>query len=294
MNALITWWQNLPLAIDPVLFSIGSFQLRWYSLGWILSFATVYLLVRHRIRHEAPYKGLTQKTVDDFFFYAVLGVLLGGRLGYVVFYNLGYYLNHPLEIVLPFSTDGGVKFTGISGMSFHGGVIGGVLVFTWYVRKKSLGFLKFIELFIPAIPLGYTFGRLGNFMNGELYGRSTDAPWGMHFYDFLPGGAKSPMLELRHPSQLYEALLEGVVSGLLLWLLRKKAPPGVLFGLYFVTYGLFRFMIEFFRQPDAQFLAERMDGSVFWFMTMGQVLCASMVAFGILAIVFTRKTRTAS
>lgn len=290
MNTLTHWWQNLPNHIDPVLLSLGSFQIRWYSLGWICAFAAVYFLVQRRLKTEPAFQHITKKVVDDFFFYAVLGVLIGGRLGYVVFYNLGYYLNHPLEIILPFSTDGGVHFTGISGMSFHGGVIVGVAVFIWYVRKKNLKFLPFIELFVPAIPLGYTFGRLGNFMNGELYGRGTDVPWGMYFYEWTTQG-RVPMTDLRHPSQLYEALLEGVVSGLILWFLRKKARPGVLFGLYFVTYGAFRFFVEFFRQPDAQFLAERVDGSVFWFMTMGQVLCAAMVVFGIFAILFTAPKR---
>ena len=148
----------------------------------------------------------------------IIGVIVGGRLGYVLFYNLAYYLRHPLEIFLPFRWEGGFAFTGIAGMSFHGGLIG-VLFGAWlYVRRNRLDYREVADLFAPAVPLGYTFGRLGNFINGELFGRATDWPIGMYF----PG---APDMALRHPSQLYEAFFEGLVLFALLWALRRRDMP---------------------------------------------------------------------
>lgn len=280
MNTFWSWWQQLPMNIDPVLLNLGSFQLRWYSLGWISAFTVVYILTRMRLSRNPDFRVFPKKVLDDFFFFEVIGVLVGARLGYVFFYNLGYYLDHPLEVILPFSTAGGFHFTGISGMSYHGGVLGGLAVFIWYTKSHKLPVLKFIELFCAAIPLGYIFGRLGNFMNGELFGRVTDVPWAMYFYEWGPAG-KVPFPELRHPSQLYEALLEGLLSGVLLWALKDRVRPGMILSLYFISYGLARFFVEFFRQPDQQFLEGDPSGAVFLFMTMGQLLCLGMVLFGL-------------
>jgi phosphatidylglycerol:prolipoprotein diacylglycerol transferase len=195
-------------------------------------------------------------------------VILGGRLGYVLFYNLGYYLQHPLEAILPFEFAGGIRYVGISGMSYHGGVLAVLAASILFCRRRKILFWQFADLICPAIPLGYTFGRIGNFINGELYGRTTDAPWGMVF-------PLDPQRLLRHPSQLYEAFFEGIVLFALLWLFRRRRPfDGALFALYLIGYGAVRFVIEFFREPDAQL------GFVMGPLSMGQLLCLVMIAAG--------------
>ena len=202
--------------------------------------------------------------------YMFLGLFIGARLGYVVFYDFSYYLKHPLEIVIPFSFSNGITFVGISGISYHGGLIGAVFAGWLYVHKIQLNPWEVIDLCFPAAPLGYTFGRLGNFINGELYGRVTAAKIGMYF-------PLSPTKELRHPSQLYEAFFEGIVLFIVLWRVRKiKLPKGAMIALYLFGYGLVRFFIEFFREPDAHL------GFVLLSFSMGQVLCALMIASGVL------------
>jgi phosphatidylglycerol:prolipoprotein diacylglycerol transferase len=201
--------------------------------------------------------------------WAILGVLLGGRIGYVIFYNLGYYLQHPLEAILPFTFSNGIQFTGISGMSYHGGVIGVLLAFVYVSKQYEISFFNLTDMVVPAIPLGYTFGRLGNFINGELYGRVTEVPWGMYF-------PAAPSHQLRHPSQLYEAFFEGIFLFAILWAMRKKSPfPGFLPGLYLIGYGVVRFFIEFYRMPDEHL------GTVLGILTMGQILCLGMIIGGL-------------
>jgi len=259
-------WQHLPYHISPNLLEIGSFQLRYYSLMYLVAFALVYLLVSYRIKKE-NYE-FTTETIQDYFIWAILGVILGGRFGYVLFYNFGYYMTHPLEIFLPFEFSNGIRFTGISGMSYHGGLIGFLLATIVFCRKATISFWRFIDLLIPVIPLGYTFGRIGNFINGELYGRATDVPWGMYFPADQAG-------LLRHPSQLYEAFFEGIALFALLWILRKKRPfEGFLAALYLIGYGTVRFFIEFVREPDAQL------GFVLGPFSMGQILCFIMIISG--------------
>ena len=274
MENFITVWQIIPAQISPVLFSIGSFQLRYYSLMYIIAFALVYLMVSYRIKHE-NYEYSTE-TIQDYMVWAMLGVIFGGRLGYVLFYNFSYYLQHPLEIILPFDFSNGVKFIGLSGMSYHGGLIGVTVVSIYFCLKNKINFWRFADLFVPAIPLGYTFGRIGNFINGELFGRATTMPWGMYF-------PLDPTQQLRHPSQLYEAFFEGIVLFAILWLLRKKKHfDGYLLGSYLCGYGFVRFIIEFFREPDYQL------GFVLGFLSMGQVLCLLMILCGA-AILLVRK-----
>lgn len=257
----------MPENIDPVIFQIGSFRLQYYGLMYIVAFAITYFLAWYRTKHEDRFD-ISSDQLKDIMTYMILGLIVGARLGYVVFYNLSYYLEHPLEIILPFSFSNGFHFTGISGMSYHGGLIGVVFAGWLYVRKNKLNPWDVIDLFVPAAPLGYTFGRLGNFINGELYGRVTDAPIGMYF-------PLAPSRQLRHPSQLYEAFFEGIFLFAVLWTVRKmKLPQGAMIALYLIGYGLIRFIIEYFRQPDAQL------GFVFLSFSMGQVLCALMVAAG--------------
>jgi phosphatidylglycerol:prolipoprotein diacylglycerol transferase len=260
--------------MSPSLFSIGSFHLRYYSLMYLVAFAVVYFLALYRIKKE-NYK-YTSENLQDYLVWAMIGVIIGGRFGYALFYNFGYYFQHPLEIILPFDFSHGIKFVGLSGMSYHGGLIGVVLASVFFCRKYKINFWHFVDLLIPAVPLGYTFGRIGNFINGELYGRITTVPWGMYF-------PLDPSQSLRHPSQLYEALFEGIVLFILLWLIRKKKMfDGFLIGIYICGYGFVRFFIEFFREPDYQL------GFVLSFMSMGQVLCLLMIAAG-MAILFWRK-----
>ena len=266
MDAFFLFWQHLPETLRPELFSIGSFQVRYYSLMYLAAFCLTYVLVMHRVKKEGH--SFSGETIQDLLLWAILGLVVGARLGYVVFYNPGYFLRHPLEIFLPFEFSNGITFTGISGMSYHGGLIG-ILIAAWlYARRNGLDLRDLADLYIPGIPLGYTFGRLGNFINGELYGRITAAPIGMYF-------PLAPEKALRHPSQLYEAFFEGVFLFAVLWSVRKaRAPRGAMLAFYLAGYGVVRFFIEFFREPDAHL------GFVFGPFSMGQVLCAAMIAAG--------------
>ena len=271
------WWQHLPETIDPVLLEIGGFRIQYYGLMYIMAFGLTYVLVRQRVRHETRFQSVSLTQVQDLLTVMILGVIVGGRLGYVLFYNLRYYLANPLEIVLPFRFDGGIQFTGIAGMSFHGGLIG-VLVATWiYVRRHGPDYREVADLFAPTVPLGYAFGRLGNFINGELYGRITTAPIGMHFPLATGPG-------LRHPSQLYEAFFEGLVLFAVLWGLRRRPMPrGAMLALYLVGYGVVRFVLEYFRQPDAHL------GFVWMRFSMGQLLCLAMAGAGLVLYLYYRR-----
>jgi len=268
MEAFWSGWQRLPQHISPVIFQIGSFKLQYYGLMYIVAFGLTYALVLYRLRHEDRFQ-VTRQQVNDLTTFAILGLMIGARLGYVVFYNLSYFLRHPLEIFLPFDFSHGITFTGISGMSYHGGLIGVLLAAWLYARKNHIRLRDAADLYVPAIPLGYTFGRLGNFINGELYGRVTTAPIGMNF-------PLAPDKALRHPSQLYEALFEGIFLFAVMWSIRRvKAPRGAMLAFYLIGYGTVRFFIEFYREPDAQL------GFVVGFFSMGQVLCAGMIVAGV-------------
>jgi phosphatidylglycerol:prolipoprotein diacylglycerol transferase len=260
-----SWWQHLPQNIDPVIFGIGSFKLQYYGLMYIVAFAITFFLVLYRVKREDRFE-ITTDQIKDLSTYMILGLVIGARLGYVLFYNLSYYIEHPLEIILPFSFSNGVTFTGISGMSYHGGLIGIILVCWLYIRKARLDWWSAVDLYIPAIPLGYTFGRLGNFINGELFGRVTTSSIGMYFPMAKAG-------ELRHPSQLYEAFI--------------KMPKGAMLALYLIGYGTVRFFIEYFRQPDAHL------GFVFLSFSMGQILCSLMIAGGIFLFFYLQKREKA-
>lgn len=273
MSTFWQWWQHIPEHLDPVIISIGSFKLQYYGLMYVVAFTLTYVLVAYRLKHEHRFQ-VTNEQVQSLMTYMMLGVIVGGRLGYVLFYNAEYFLRHPLEIILPFDFSDGIRFTGITGMSFHGGLIC-IILFAWlYCRKNGLSLLVMADLFIPAIPLGYTFGRLGNFINGELYGRTTTAPIGMIF-PLAPGNS------LRHPSQLYEAFFEGIFLFAVLWTLRRRIRmSGAMLGLFLIGYGMVRFFIEYFRQPDAHL------GFVLSSFSMGQVLCLSMIAAGTSLLIF--------
>lgn len=279
MQGFLYWWQHLPEHMDPVIFAIGSFRLQYYGLMYIVAFACTYFLALYRIRREDRFK-LDVEQLQGLMTAMIVGLIVGARFGYVLFYNFSYYLQHPLEIILPFKFSGGFHFTGITGMSFHGGLIGVVVAAIIFVRKSGLSFFEMADLIVPCIPLGYTFGRLGNFINGELYGRVTDLPIGM-FFPLAPGPGR------RHPSQLYEAFFEGIVLFIFLWTVKGRFKTrGAMLPIYLMGYGLVRFFIEYARQPDAQL------GFVFLSFSMGQMLCLAMIlAGGILLAILARRSR---
>jgi phosphatidylglycerol:prolipoprotein diacylglycerol transferase len=254
---------------NPLFLEFGPVRLSWYGLMYVFGFLASYLLVRYQIKRKDF--GISRFEVDDLYFYSILALILGARLGYVLFYNLKMYLDNPLEI--PAFWHGG--------MSFHGGLIGVLLAGILFCWKHKKSFWKLADLVIVTAPIGLGLGRIGNFINGELYGRVTRVPWGMVFAQ----GGPLP----RHPSQLYESALEGGVLFLILWFMKdKKLPAGSLLALFLFLYGVFRFFLEFFREPDAQL------GFVLGPFTMGQVLCSIMIAGGILLWVYLKKKARAS
>jgi len=267
--------------MNPVIFSVGSFALRWYGTMYMVAFTIVYLLTIYRLDKE-KLSSFDQAFIGDALTWAMVGVVVGGRLGYLIFYGTNSFLADPLGSLIPFiASPQGCRFSGISGMSYHGGVIGVILALLAFTRSRKKGFFETFDLFIPAIPLGYTFGRLGNFINGELYGRVTTSSIGMYF-------PSAPTYALRHPSQLYEAFFEGIVLFVVLWLLRKRSSSaGFLSAIYVFGYGFVRFFIEYFREPDVQL------GFVFLNFSMGQVLCFIMMLSGT-ALFFVTRSAAAS
>ncbi len=249
-------------SIDPIIFSLGPLQVRWYGLMYVLGFTMCYLLVQKQIRQRNDKK--LAENFENLNLILILSVVIGGRLGYVFFYNFSYYMAHPLEI--PATWNGG--------MSFHGACLALIIIGWIFCHIKKLNFWKAADTYIVTIPIGLGLGRLGNFINGELYGRVTDLPWGMVF----PGAGPLP----RHPSQLYEALLEGAVLFTILWLLRNKPyqkfsstwPHGSMLALFLCGYGVFRFLVEFAREPDPQI------GYLLGYFTTGQVLSMLMIIGG--------------
>jgi phosphatidylglycerol---prolipoprotein diacylglyceryl transferase len=250
--------------IDPIAFSIGPLAVRWYGLMYLLGFGLAWWLGLRRIAQGAA--PIDRRQFDDLIFYAVLGVILGGRLGYVLFYKPGYYLAHPLEIPAVWQ----------GGMSFHGGLLGVMTAMALAARRHGVGYLRLMDFVAPLTPLGIAAGRMGNFINGELWGRATDLPWGMLFRNAgdLP----------RHPSQLYEFALEGVaLFALLWWFSSRPRARGQVSAMFLIGYGGLRFIAEFAREPDS-FLGILALG-----MTMGQWLCLPMIAGGLWLFAWRRR-----
>jgi phosphatidylglycerol:prolipoprotein diacylglycerol transferase len=248
-------------AIDPVAIAIGPFVVRWYALAYIAG-----LLLGWRyclILAGRPPRLVERRDIDDFLVWATLGVVLGGRIGYVLFYQLGYYLQHPIEAL----------YLWHGGMSFHGGALGVTIAILLFTRRRQLPVLAFSDIIAEAIPIGLFFGRIANFINGELFGRETDVPWAMAF----PNGGPVP----RHPSQLYEAVCEGLLLFLLLLFAEHRGArrrPGIVTGLFLIGYAVARMSGELFRQPDAQL------GFLVFGTTMGQLLSIPVLIAGILFI----------
>lgn len=243
---------------DPVAFQIGPFAVHWYGLMYLLAFGLVLVLGRWRIKHQ-PWTGWTNKMLDDALFYGVLGVILGGRLGYILFYKPGDFLAHPLDIFKVWE----------GGMSFHGGFLGVILAMALFARSRKLRWLSVTDFIAPLVPLGLATGRLGNFINGELWGRPTDLPWGMVFPQAADGIA-------RHPSQLYQFAGEGLLLFAIVWVFAlKPRAVGAVSAVFLIGYGVLRFLAEFTREPDS-FL-----GLLGLGLSMGQWLSLPMIVAGI-------------
>ena len=232
------------LGLSPVALHIGSFDLRWYSLAYLAGIFIGYWYLLKLIKQ--PGAPMARRHSDDLVFYAALGIILGGRIGYVLFYNSGYYFSHPIEIVKLW--DGG--------MSFHGGVIGTSLGLIYFARKEKLSWLRVHDYVACCVPFGLFFGRLANFVNQELWGAPTTVPWAVRFVEAVNIFGQPVLGPPRHPSQLYEALLEGIILFAVLWWMfwrtQARYEPGKLVGAFIFFYGCFRFAIEFIREPDQQ------------------------------------------
>jgi len=254
--------------IDPIIFRLGPLAVRWYGMMYIIGFFAVHLLVGYQTKKYQLAK--LAKCYEDLNFFLIICLILGARLGYIFFYNFPYYSTHPLEVFAVWQ----------GGLSFHGALLGLLLGGWWFARKHGLNFLATCDAYVVAIPIGLGLGRIGNFINGELFGRVSEVSWAMVF----PGGGPLP----RHPSQLYECLLEGVLLFTVLWTLRifhyrRRWPAGSLLATFLVGYGLLRILVEQFREPDAQL------GFLFNLLTMGQLLSFLMVVAGL--VLFFRPDR---
>lgn len=283
--------------LSPELFSIAigdfEFALRWYALAYIAGILVAWAIAVRAISTPSLWSNgtsvMTREQVDDFITWAIIAIILGGRLGFVLFYQPAYYLENPGQILMIWQ----------GGMAFHGGLLGVIAAAFWFTARHKIDRLSAADLIALCVPPGLFFGRLSNFVNAELWGRQTEMPWGVIF----PGRAAQACGDLveicaRHPSQLYEAVLEGLLLGLLMvWLAwRRQAlhKPGFIAGVFFSGYGIARFIVEFFRQPDAQFVSEgnplglavQMSG---YGLTMGQILCVPMIALGLWLILRARR-----
>jgi phosphatidylglycerol---prolipoprotein diacylglyceryl transferase len=250
------------LGLDPVAIQIGGFALRWYSLSYIFGILAAWVLLTKMVKR--PGSPMTAANVDDLITWSTLGVILGGRIGYILFYNPAQYLANPLAVFKLWE----------GGMAFHGGLAGVIIAVLLYARSQKLSALRILDHVAVVAPIGLLLGRLANFVNGELWGRPTNGSWGIIFPDAGP--------EPRHPSQLYEAALEGllllVILSVLFWATNARMKPGLLGGLFITGYGVSRFVIEFFREPDAQL------GILSMGLTMGQTLSLPMILLGLFFI----------
>ncbi len=270
MNSLIEHWQHIYQYLNPVAFSLLGFKIHWYAIMYILALITGYYA---GVKFGEKF-GFSKKTIDEYFVWAEIGIIIGARVGYFVFYvpENSYYLLHPWEMFNPFSNG---RFVGIAGMSYHGAVIGFIVATLLFWKIKKIDLWKLVDVVALAAPIGYIFGRIGNFLNERILGRVTDMPWGV----YIDG-------HLRHPIGIYEAFFEGFLSFVIIYLFYKKfyRCKGELISLYLITYGFFRSVCEIWRRPDPQL------GFIFDHVTMGQILSFFMIAAGIVLFYFRRKS----
>ncbi|MEI7941703.1 MAG: prolipoprotein diacylglyceryl transferase [Candidatus Riflemargulisbacteria bacterium] len=268
MNFIIELWQNLPFHINPIALNIGPLQFRWYSIMYLLSILTVFFLyIRHCKKNNLNYN---LDKAYELFIYSFMGIIIGARIGYALFYEFSTFLASPLLLINPFQNG---ELVGISGLSYHGGAIGFLLAMLLYCKKYKLNFFNITNILSLYVPLGYTFGRIGNFLNQELYGRATTSLLGMYF----PGDDQKL---LRYPSQLAEAFMEGIFIYILILLISKTIPASkkIITPLYCLLYGTARFLTEFIREPDN---FQTLFINVF---TYGQILSIIMIIIGIILI----------
>jgi len=258
----MNWLHAIPFPnINPVFLELGPLQFRWYGLMYLIGLTSAYFLILRRVQSKGL--SMTKDQVYNMIVWAAFGVFIGGRLGYTLFYNFSYYMQHPANILAVWE----------GGMSFHGGLLGVIVALFWFSQRYGIPAYQVADLAAAATPIGLGFGRLGNFINGELYGRATDVDWCMVF----PSGGPA----CRHPSQLYEAGLEGVFLFTLLWVIGKTSPPpGTIFWSFITGYGLCRMLIEFVREPDAHI------GFIFASFSMGQLLSFPMIVVGACMLAF--------
>nr|MBP3724443.1 prolipoprotein diacylglyceryl transferase [Campylobacter sp.] len=260
-------WNNIYQIMDPVAFELFGFKVHWYGLMYVAALLVALFIAKWFVKKDKI--PISNQMLDNYFFWVEIGVILGARLGYILIYdpNTIYYILHPWQIFNPFANG---EFVGIRGMSYHGAVVGFVIATLAFCKKYKQNLWIYLDLCAISIPLGYFFGRIGNFLNQELFGRPTDVSWGI-----LVDGT------LRHPSQIYEALLEGLVLFLILFIYRKfKKFNGELIALYAIFYTFARFICEFFRQPDSQI------GFVAFGMSMGQILSILMLSCGMALFIY--------
>lgn len=255
--------------IDPIALNLGFFQIRWYALAYLTGFLGGWFYAVRLTRLYTNDIRPHAEDIENLVTWVVLGVIFGGRFGYVLFYNIGYFLEHPMEVFYLWQ----------GGMSFHGGMLGVLIALVGYTKYHNISLLRTGDIICSVVPIGLFCGRLSNFVNAELFGRTTDVPWGVIF----PNGGPLP----RHPSQLYEAFFEGgvllILLGVLMYKTRLRETPGVIAGIFFIGYGLARFGIEFVREPDAHL------GFIFSFLSMGQILSIPMIIFGSGLIFYARR-----
>jgi len=253
-------------SIDPIALSIGPLVIRWYALAYLAGFLLGWKYINHLITKHPEHPKPDKLNIEDFVPWAVLGVILGGRIGYTLFYKFDYYAANPSEIFHIWQ----------GGMSFHGGALGVIFAMIAFAKLKKVPFLRLTDLICCAVPIGLFFGRIANFINGELYGRATDVPWAVKFPtgDFIP----------RHPSQIYEAITEGLALFLILFALQKRETirnrPGLLSALFLIGYATSRIAVEFVREPDAHL------GFIIPHISMGQILSLPMIIFAIGLIIY--------
>ena len=314
----MTGFINFPSWLSPEI--IPGLPVRWYGLMYIVGFGLTYLLFQYQVRERKL--DLPKDQVSNFFFWTIVGLVLGARIGYALIYDVsGTFRTSPWLVFWPFDEKG--SFSGLSGMSFHGGVVGALIGAAIFAKKTKIDLLVWTDMAMAALPLGYTFGRLGNFINGELYGRVTDAPWGVIFPAAERLSTAEPWVQKlmatlevgnpaqatvnlpRHPSQLYEAFGEGLLLWLIFWFLLKRTPrfKGFFLGLFLVGYGAVRFVVEYFRNPDKGMdFPIALDPSAFmdstgkaitshlvvspWNFSMGQILCVLMIVGGTLFMIY--------